>query len=442
VCIAAAKGGMERIVAVCKLPDTKRKEVTQQAERLAGKGHRVLGVATAICHGNFPKHQDDFDWSFVGLLSLNDPPKPYVADVLQQFFRAGITVKLLTGDHAQTAVSVAENIGLEKGKKVYSGDDVMAASAETLAEMVKEGNLFTRMFPDAKLRVIRALQEGGSIVAMTGDGVNDGPALKAANVGIALGKSGTEVARQSADLILTDDNLQKITEAIRQGRKIFSNLKKAVRYIVSIHIPIILVASLPVLLGWKYPNIFTPIHVIFLELIMGPTCSIFFEREPAEANSMLQPPRKKDASLFEKEEVLLSIVQGLVIAGGVLLLFHFYAKEGAAITEVRTIVFTTLILSNIFLTYADRSFQETVFKTFRYKNNLALPVLLLSLLFLVLLHVVPAVQRVFGMSSIPFTTFSVCVFTALICVGWFELYKANLDFFLPGKRADHKHAFE
>ena len=440
VCIAAAKGGLERLVTVCNLPADKKKEVFERAGVLAEKGQRVLGVATAVCHNSFPQHQDDFAWSFVGLVSLNDPPKPYIGEVLQEFYRAGITVKLLTGDHAQTAVSVAEKIGLQNGKAVFTGEDVMAASAETLDRMVREGALFPRMFPEAKLRVIKALQQQGKIVAMTGDGVNDGPALKAANIGIALGKGGTEVARQSADLILTDDDLRKIPEAIRQGRKIFSNLKKAVRYIVSIHIPIILVASLPVLLGWKYPNIFTPIHVIFLELIMGPTCSIFFEREPAEASSMLQPPRQKGASLFEKDEVLISIVQGLAIAAGVLLLFYFYADSGASIAEVRTVVFTTLILSNIFLTYVNRSFQQTILTTFRYKNSLALPVLILSLFFLALLHFVPLVQRLFGLSPISSTMFFACFFTALLCVGWFEIYKANLSLVLPIKPADRKHA--
>jgi P-type Ca2+ transporter type 2C len=442
VCIAAAKGGVERMVRICRLLGHEKTAVLQMARDMAANGHRVLGVATAVCDGkNFPQRQDDFAWSFVGLLSLSDPPKPFIADVLQEFYQAGIAVKLLTGDHAQTAVSIAERVELRMGTNVYSGDDVLNATDEELGRMVGESNMFTRMFPEAKLRVIKSLQNAGAIVAMTGDGVNDGPALKAANIGIALGKGGTEVARQSADIILTDDDLRNITMAIRQGRKIFSNLKKAVRYIVSIHIPIILVAALPVLLGWKYPNIFTPIHVIFLELIMGPTCSIFFEREPAEANLMHLPPRKKDAWLFEKGELFISIVQGVLIALGVLLLFYFYAKEGALLTEVRTIVFTTLIFSNIFLTYVNRSFHQTIVKTFRYQNNLAVPVLLVSLLFLFLLDFVPFVQHIFGLSPISLTMFLTCLLTALFSVGWFEMYKADLSLFQPAKPADQKHAF-
>lgn len=440
--LAAAKGGLERILAVCRLPADQQQGVLVKAEKLAAKGHRILGVAKAeAATAGFPASQDDFNWTFCGLLSLTDPPKPFIAGVLRDLYSAGITVKLLTGDHPQTALTVAEEIGMEKGEGRYSGEEVMQASPTALQQMVKQSNLFTRMFPEAKLKVIRALQAEGHIVAMTGDGVNDGPALKASDVGIALGRGGTEVARQSADLILTDDDLRKITGAIEQGRKIFSNLKKAVRYIVSIHIPIILVASLPLLLHFRHPNIFTPIHVIFLELIMGPTCSIFFEREPAEAGSMQAPPRQKNAWLFTKAEVLISVLQGITIAAGVLLLFYVYAESGTTLTEVRTVVFTTLILSNIFLTFANRSFHHTIFKTFRYRNSLALPVVLLSLCFLALLHTAPFVQHLFGLSAISLRTGLTCLLTALACVGWFELYKALLPSATTVAMADHKHGF-
>jgi Ca2+-transporting ATPase len=188
----------------------------------------------------------------------------------------------------------------------------MNMSDDELKETLHKTNVFARMFPDVKLKLINALEADGKIVAMTGDGVNDGPALKAASIGIAMGKKGTEIARQASDLILTDDNLEKIVTSVREGRKIYNNFLKAIRYIISIHIPIILTASLPVAFGWTYPNIFTPIHVIFLELIMGPTCSIFFEREPAERNNMLLGPRQK-SGLFTTEELMISIIQGAII---------------------------------------------------------------------------------------------------------------------------------
>jgi Ca2+-transporting ATPase len=217
-----------------------------------------------------------------------------------------------------------------------------------------------------------------------------------------------------------------MAEAIVQGRKIFSNLKKAVRYIISIHIPIILTASLPILLGWKYPNIFTPIHIIFLELIMGPTCSIFFEREPVEEDIMLQYPRKRNEGLFRSHELLISIVQGLIIAAGVLTLYSTFMNNGHELAEVRTVVFTTLIISNVFLTFVNRSFTKTFTTTIRYKNNLALPVITSSFLFLCTFLLVPFVRDLFEFSPISLRNFLACLVTGLISVGWFEIYKIGL----------------
>ena len=440
--MAAAKGGIERIIRVCHLPINESDKIIQQVKFLAEKGHRVLGVASAIYREKeLPVNQDDFNWQFEGLISLYDPPKPFVKEVFQKFYKAGITIKLLTGDFPETALTIAKETGLKFGAACITGEEVMKASDEELSRIVKDVNIFARMYPEAKLKVITTLIKDGNIVAMTGDGVNDGPALKAANIGIALGQKGTEVARQSADLILTDDNLEKVAEAIRQGRKIFNNLKKAIRYIISIHIPIILTASMPLLLGWQYPNIFTPVHVIFLELIMGPTCSVFFEREPVEEHIMQLPPRKKQAWLFAKDELFISVVQGMMISFGVLFLYYFYMKQGFSLPQVRTVVFTTLLLSNIFLTFTNRSFTRTFFSTIRYKNNLALPVLIVSVCFLLFIHFIPFFREFFGLTIISFTQFIVCALTAFVSVIWFEFYKAHLTNFFSAGYTDHKHAF-
>ena len=334
-------------------------------------------------------------------------------------------MKIITGDYPETAVNIAQRVGITNPSRYHTGEEVMNMSDDELKMAVQETNVFARMFPDVKLRVINALEADGKIVAMTGDGVNDGPALKAASVGIAMGKKGTEIARQASDLILTDDNLEKIVTSVTEGRKIYSNFLKAIRYIISIHIPIILTASLPVAFGWAYPNIFTPIHVIFLELIMGPTCSIFFEREPVEQDIMLLEPRQK-SGLFTTDELLISIMQGVVITTGVLILYYFFMKNGHSIGEVRTIVFTTLILSNVFLTFTSRSFTKTIYYTSRYKNSLAPVIVIVSIVFLLLLHLVPVFRNLFQLTSITAGDFWLCLGVAFAATMWFEVYKMDL----------------
>ena len=422
--IVAAKGAAERILKICKLGDTETEKVTAHIKTLASKGYRVIGVASSY-HGNspFPESQEDFKWQFEGLLALYDPPKENIAEVLREFYRASIDVKLLTGDFSETAINIAGKAGIPNQLKCIEGHQVMAMSKDELKDVVKTTNVFARMFPEAKTKVIEALKDNGEIVAMTGDGVNDGPALKSASIGIAMGKKGTEIARQASDLILTDDNLEKMVTGISEGRKIFTNLKKAVLYIISIHIPIVLLASLPLIFGWLYPNIFTPIHVIFMELIMGPTCSIFFEREPVEENNMLKKPRGRDYKLFTREELFISITQGTMIAVATLSLYYYFMKTGASLEETRTVVFTTLLLSNVFLTFADRSFTQTIMQTSRYKNNLVPVVLIISGVFIVSLHLFPPIRQLFQLTSISLVKFLLCFAVAFVSVMWFEAYK-------------------
>jgi Ca2+-transporting ATPase len=425
--LAAAKGAAERILDVCRLKEPENGRIQQLVQSLASKGYRVIGVASSLNRQReLPLRQDDFDWQFEGLLALYDPPKENIAAVLKEFYLAKIDVKMITGDHPETAMNIASQVGIGYQAGYITGDQVMMMDEDELRQKAATTNIFARMFPDAKLKVINALKSNGEIVAMTGDGVNDGPALKSASVGIAMGKKGTEIARQAADLILTDDNMERMVAAIREGRKIFSNLKKAVRYIISIHIPIILTASLPVIFGWAYPNIFTPIHVIFMELIMGPTCSIFFEKEPVEDNIMQQLPRDRNAGLFTRKEMLLSVVQGILIAAGAMTLYYYFMQQGASLEQTRTIVFTTLVLSNVFLTYANRSFTETILQTSRYKNRLAPVIAVASLLFLVLLHRVALIRDLFQLDVINTRQVWICMVVAFASVMWFEIYKAIL----------------
>jgi Ca2+-transporting ATPase len=427
ILIAAAKGGAERILEVCKLDDKTRNKVFDHVKRLAENGYRILGVASCIhSSAHWPQNQDDFTWKFEGLLALYDPPKKNVREVIKRIYEAGVDIKLITGDYPETGISIAQQVGINNPLRFATGTKVMAMPEHELQLKVKTTNVFVRMFPEAKLKVINAIKANADIVAMTGDGVNDGPALKSADIGIAMGKKGTETARQASDLVLTDDDLDKITIAVQEGRKIYSNLVKAIRYIISIHIPIILTASLPVILGWTYPNIFTPIHVIFMELIMGPTCSIFFEKEPIEESSIMGGPRNRSAGLFTKEELLISVVQGLMITAGILVLYYVYMQNGHSLEETRTMIFTTLVLSNVFLTFVSRSFTKSIYHTIRYKNSLAPLLLIVSVIFLLLLYWVPFVQHLFKLAPVSASDFWISLIVAFVSVMWFEVYKLNL----------------
>lgn len=422
--LITAKGAPERIISVCRLDPHTAQKIQAIITQMAGEGLRVLGISASHWPpGNYPAQQDDFDWEFKGLVALYDPPRKEVKKEFAKWYAAGIKIKLVTGDFRETAENIAARVGLVNKGQSLTGQQVMQLAPSALNQAVEATNIFVRMFPEAKLKLIEALKANGETVAMMGDGVNDGPALRAAHIGIAMGGRGTEIARQAAALVLTDDNLEKVTEAIAQGRKIFYNLKKAVRYIVSIHVPIILIASVPVLLGWKYPNIFTPIHVIFLELIMGPTCSVFFENEPMESGMMLQPPRTRTNAMFNRQELLTSVLQGLIIASGILGLYHHFMETGASLPYVRAMVFITLTISNILLTLADRSFSETILKTVRYKNFLTKYVMFISLIFLSCILFIPFIRGLFNLAQLQLPDLLRCFSVAAVVTLWFELYK-------------------
>lgn len=424
--VIAGKGGVERIVRNAAFQEEEKTKILEITRQLATKGYRILGVAKASVAQNltnFPVHQDHFDWQFLGLAALYDPPKPGIRQVFEQFYEAGIQVKMLTGDYAETALTIAQESGLRNNGKFLTGDDAMYMSETDLREAVKELDLFVRMFPEAKLRVIEALKANGEVVAMTGDGVNDGPALKAANIGVAMGDRGTDIAKKAASLVITDDNLRKMIDAIANGRKIYHNLKKAIRYIISIHIPIILTVLMPLLLGWQFKNIFTPVHVIFLEMIMGPTCSIFFENEPMEAGTMKREPRSRSEGLFSWRELSGSILQGLIISLGVLGVYFWAMTTGHGEDVTRTMTFITLITSNIFLTLVNRSFRETIVKTIRYNNNLLPIVLIASVVLLGCLQFFPFIRQMFHLVQLDLHDWLICAAVAFISVFWFELYK-------------------
>jgi Ca2+-transporting ATPase len=422
--IIAAKGAPEAIVAVCNLLPNEREHILNNEQELASKGYRILGVAESTSkQPSFPTTQQEILFEFIGLLAFYDPPKENIRNVLQQFNRAGIQVKILTGDNPVTTREIARQVELPEYEAVILGDEIMQLEGKELHEAVEKNQLFTRMFPEAKLKVIQTLQALGHVVAMTGDGVNDGPALKAAHIGIAMGKKGTELAQQAASLILPNDDLSGMLEAVAMGRKIYTNLKKAIRYIISIHIPIVLLVFFPLVLGWIYPNIFSPIHVIFFELIMGPTCSIIYENEPAEANILLHPPRRKSMHIFNLSEIFVSILQGLVITIGCLLMYQWGVKHQMGEAATRTLVFTTLILSNIFLTLENRSFRFSIVRTLFYQNRLLLIIIGITAILSAIILLVTPIQQFFKLDSISISNLALCLLTAFLSVIWLEVPK-------------------
>ncbi|NID13470.1 cation-translocating P-type ATPase [Fibrivirga algicola] len=423
--IVAGKGAVEHILAVCHPEPAKVDQIRRVTQTLSRDGLRVLGVARGTyLTPNFPADQDGFSWSFLGLIALENPPKPNAKAVIQAFVDAGIQVKLITGDFSETAQAIARQTGLPYADTLLTGGQIMAMDELTLRQQAGQTAVFARMFPEAKLRVVNALKANGEIVAMTGDGVNDGPALKAAHIGVAMGKRGTEVARQAASLVLVDDDLGNMVEAIAQGRKIYQNLKKAIAYIVSIHIPIILTVAVPLLANWRWENLFSPIHVIFLELVMGPTCSIAFENEPAEPGQMQQPPRRATETFLAGRELGRSIVQGLGISGAVLGVYYIAMQQGESVAVVRTLVFATLVLSNMLLTLVNRSFTQSIVKTIRIPNPILFLMVGLTFGLLLATLLVPATRQLFGFAPVSASALGWCGLAALIGVGWIELYKA------------------
>jgi Ca2+-transporting ATPase len=279
------------------------------------------------------------------------------------------------------------------------------------------------MFPDAKLRIIEALKKSNQIVAMVGDGVNDGPALKAAHIGIAMGKEGSELAKQAASLILLEDDFSKMVNAVAMGRKIYANLKKAIRYIISIHIPIILIVFVPLALGWVYPNIFSPIHIIFLEIVMGPTCSIMYENEPMEQNTMLQKPKAFTANLFNWKELLISIVQGLIITIGALFIYQYAVMNDFSEALTRTMIFVVLVSANILLTLVNRSFFYSILTTLRYKNNLVVIIISITLALVILILAVGPITVFFDFERMSFKQLLLSTSVGFVSVIWFEMVK-------------------
>jgi len=422
--IVAAKGALETMMKVAALTEAEQDQINAIARVISADGYRVLGVGEAIFAGtDFPSSQEDLPFRFKGVVAFYDPPKKNIRQTLEAFYAAGISVKIITGDNAETTAAIAKQINFRGYEQTISGDELMQLEGDALGDRVMNTAIFTRMFPEAKLKIIEALKSRQQVVAMTGDGVNDGPALKAAHIGIAMGKRGTEIAKDAASLILLEDDLSKMVDAVVMGRKIYTNLKKAIQYIISIHIPIILTVFIPLALGWIYPAIFSPVHIIFLEIIMGPTCSIVYENEPIEKNLMLQKPKQLSVTFFRWRELGVSIIQGLVITMGTLFIYRYAVYNGYSEELTRTMVFTDLIVANIFLTLVNRSFYYSLWTTLKYRNKMVAYVIGITAAILCLQLVLPPLTSFFEFERLTIAQFLICTLTGFVSVIWFEFVK-------------------
>jgi len=351
----ATKGAPETIVALCRLPEQSAAAILQQAAGLAARGLRVLGVARGVWGGTtWPERQQDFAFEFVGLLGFGDPPRPEVPAAIAECRSAGVRVLMLTGDHPVTAQAIAREIGLSERADVLTGAEIAQLGDASLIERLRQVDICARLRPEQKLRLVRLLQQSGEVVAMTGDGVNDAPALKAADIGVAMGERGTDVAREAAALVLLDDSFASIVRAIRQGRRIYDNVGKATAFVFAVHVPIIVLALLPALLHW--PVILAPVHIVLLELLIDPASSMVFQAEPGNPDLMRRPPRPRAHTPFAPGRLMYAMLQGaglatLLIAGCAVLL----VQGGGAAQQVRAAGFAGLLVGLFLLAMAESS---------------------------------------------------------------------------------------
>lgn len=411
--VAGAKGAPEAIIDLCHMTNDQKKMIEMEVAKMATLGLRVLGVAKARKDdGPLPINQHDFDFIFSGLIGIADPIRLEVPAAIKECQEAGVRVVMITGDHPITAMSIAKKIALKNVSDVLTGDDLRKLSDKELIVHLKEINIFSRVSPDQKLRIVSLLKSNGEVVAMTGDGVNDVPALKNADIGIAMGARGTDVARESASLVLLDDDFGSIVESIKMGRRVYHNLKSAISYLLAIHIPIAGMSVIPVI--FNLPLVLLPAHIAFLHLIIEPTCSIVFEAEPADKNVMKKPPRLPNEPLFARKLLLQSLIEGTSVMIALVLVYLISLKRGGEEFDTRTLVFTTLIVSNVMLVFI------------RSKNKIATWIALGSFLMLACVLYIPSLRTLFHFSYLHFLDLLICSAVGIISVMILKIFGTSI----------------
>lgn len=421
-CRVATKGAPETVMALCRLDAEHGREIEAEVSRMAQEGLRVLGVARSRCSaGELPETQDGFEFEWLGLVGLADPVRPTVPGALAECHAAGIRVIMITGDYPVTAQAIGRSIGLEPANQVITGPELSKMSDAELRARVAEVNIFARVAPEQKLHLVQALKENGEVVAMTGDGVNDAPALKAAHIGIAMGGRGTDVAREAASLVLLDDDFDSIVHAVRLGRRIYTNIRNAMSYLLAVHVPIAGMVFLPLLFGW--PIAFLPVHIVFFEFIIDPGCSIAFEAEPVDEEVMQRPPRAANERLFDLTTVSLALLQGAVMLAAVALVYAWGLQHAGTEEQARAMAFTTIVLGNLGLILANRSRSRSLFTTLRVRNRALAWISAGALVGMAVTLFMPAVSQLFRFEPPGALALVLCLGAAAAALVWYEFYK-------------------
>ncbi len=420
--LVASKGAPEAIAGLCGMSPERIEILTKQVTALAGEGLRVLGVAKAVVQADhLPAIHHDLDLEFVGLIGLADPLRPNVPAAVAECQSAGIRVVMITGDYPATAQNIARQAGLANHSEVITGPELEGMSDEILATRIRTVQVFARVVPEQKLRLVQALKANREVVAMTGDGVNDAPALKAANIGIAMGGRGTDVARESAALVLLDDDFASIAAAVKMGRRIFDNIKKSIAFIFAVHVPIAGLSMLPVFIpGW--PLLLLPVHIVFLELVIDPSCTLIFEAEEPEKDVMSRPPRDSNERLFSWKSIAISLLQGvsaLVVCIGIFL----YAKTNHGYDAARALTFTSLVAAFIAIIITNRSWSRSLFGILRTPNMAQWWVVLGTIGLLTLVLCLPVARTLFHFAPLHALDLAISITAGVLSVGWFEILK-------------------
>lgn len=424
--ILSCKGSLESVIDICDLTDKEKDSIIQVSNNMSHNGLRVIAVARNEYEdeAELPLLLSDSKLEFIGLVGLIDPPKDNVKEDIKLCYKAGIKLAMITGDNGITASSIAKSIGMKNCNNIITGKEIDNMSDEELRVKVKDVTIFSRVTPNHKLRIVSAFQENGEVVAMTGDGVNDAPALKKADIGIAMGKRGSEVSKEAANLILLDDNFTTIVDTIKDGRRIYDNIKKAMGYIFTIHIPIAFSSLLAPMLGIR-PSalLLLPIHVVLLELIIDPTCSVVLERQPAESNIMQRNPRNKNEKILTFNNLFLSIIQGILIFISSFVTYYCVLKTNGALTA-RCMGLLIIIISNILLVQVNSSRIDYAFQSF--KKLIKDKIMWLANIIIILgiiVAVYSPLNNFLKLKSLSINQLLISVLVSFISVFWVELIK-------------------